>query len=129
MGEHDVGFALLPELERGAGADGDRLQGVAGLFLEQRRQRVEQPGIRGGGRGRQDDVLGTGARYRRRCALGRKDRGPGTKTAHEQEHEDRVEQAAHRNPLPDRAYSRAFGMVVHNDSKGETSPIVFAVEF
>ena len=43
VGQHDIGFTPFAQLQRGAGADRDRLQGVAGLLREQRTSASSKP--------------------------------------------------------------------------------------
>ena len=60
MRQHDVGVATPPHRERLPAAHRDHLHAVAGLALEHREQRVEQPGVAGGGRGGEEDFVRLG---------------------------------------------------------------------
>ena len=74
--QHRVGVAPPRHLQRGPGAHGDRLHRDAGLPLEHGQQGVEQAGVLGAGRGRQDDLaaLALGRRAMERKASQRPDR-------------------------------------------------------
>ena len=74
--EQHVRLALLAHGHGLAGADGDRLDEVAGLLLEDRDQDVEQPRVLGAGRRGQDDVLL--CRLRRRGAAWKQQAGKPT---------------------------------------------------
>jgi len=54
--QHRIGIAAPRHLQRGAGPYGDRFDLDAGLPLEHWEQRIEQAGILGAGRRRQDDL-------------------------------------------------------------------------
>ena len=53
----DVDVAVAAELERGAGAHGDHVDGAARLVFEYREEEIEQSGIAGAGRGREAEAF------------------------------------------------------------------------
>ena len=85
VGEDDIGVSPAAHRERLPATHGDHLDAITGTPLENRQQRIEQPGVASGGGGGEDDDGGLGGNGRQRAARGGK--------------ENRRE-SEHRGPLP-----------------------------